>query len=244
MFVHGLNARNTAVLLFWMGLSNKRVGRVARVSPRTVSRWLRSDPPKQPGQIQAVRHKAAYAYLLGIYLGDGHITRHSRDVYRLWVHMDARYPRVIGEVVRAVRDVMPCNAVNVSKHPHWNSVRITSYSKAWPYLFPQHGPGRKHERKIWLAPWQKEIAATHPRELIRGLIHSDGCRFVARQRRLGRIYPYSRYCFSNRSRAIMRIFCNHLDLLEIHWTLTDPEQAQIARREAVEALDEFVGPKR
>lgn len=42
----------------------------------------------------------------------------------------------------------------------------------------------------------------------------------------------------------MRIFCEHLDLLEIHWTLTDAEQAQIARRESVNALDEFVGPKR
>ena len=42
----------------------------------------------------------------------------------------------------------------------------------------------------------------------------------------------------------MRIFCDHLDLLGIPWTLTGAEQAQIARREAVQALDKFVGPKR
>jgi hypothetical protein len=42
----------------------------------------------------------------------------------------------------------------------------------------------------------------------------------------------------------MRIFCEHLDLLTVNWTLTDPEQAQVARRESVELLDRFVGPKR
>ncbi len=83
----------------------------------------------------------------------------------------------------------------------------------------------------------------HPQQLVRGLIHSDGSRFVARQRVGGRIYSYDRSCFKNRSRDIMRIFCQYLDLLEIRWTLTSPEQAQIARRESVEALDEFVGAK-
>ena len=84
----------------------------------------------------------------------------------------------------------------------------------------------------------------HAEELVRGLIHSDGCRFIARQPAKGRIYRYARYCFSNRSPDIMRILCDHLDLLEVDWTMTDAEQAQIARREAVEKLDEFVGPKR
>ena len=29
-----------------------------------------------------------------------------------------------------------------------------STSKHWPCLFPQHGPGRKHTRKIELEQWQ------------------------------------------------------------------------------------------
>jgi hypothetical protein len=43
-------------------------------------------------------------------------------------------------------------------------------------LFPQHGPGRKHERPIVLAGWQQSITRRHPKQLIRGLIDSDGCR--------------------------------------------------------------------
>jgi hypothetical protein len=88
------------------------------------------------------------------------------------------------------------------------------------------------------------IAFVHAEELVRGLIHSDGCRFVANQRIGDRIYSYSRYCFSNRSADIMGIFCDHLDLLGVSWTLSDPEQAQIARNESVRVLDAFVGPKR
>jgi hypothetical protein len=194
-------------------------------------------------RIQPGAQSAAYAYLLGIYLGDGHITRHPREVHGLWVYMDSRYQGVIDEVMTAVSLVMPTNKVRVRPDPVWNSVRIRCYSKRWPALFPQHGPGRKHERRIQLARWQDKIAKMYPQQLVRGLIHSDGSRFVARQRVGRRTYSYDRYCFKNRSRDIMRIFCQYLDLLEIHWTLTTPEQAQIARRESVEALDGFVGPK-
>jgi hypothetical protein len=39
---------------------------------------------------------------------------------------------------------------------------LTSYWRAWPCLFPQHGPGRKHHRRIALAPWQQSIVDEHP----------------------------------------------------------------------------------
>ena len=48
----------------------------------------------------------------------------------------------------------------------------------WPCLFPQHGPGRKHHRSIVLDDWQNRIVGSDPRQLLRGLIHSDGCRTI------------------------------------------------------------------
>jgi hypothetical protein len=110
-------------------------------------------------------------------------------------------------------------------------------------LFPQHGPGRKHERRIVLTRWQRDITAAHPRELVRGLIHSDGCRFVANQRVGGRTYRYTRYSFSNRSEDIKAIFCEHLDLLGIRWTRPNRCDIAIDRRSEVAKLDSFVGPK-
>jgi hypothetical protein len=43
-------------------------------------------------------------------------------------------------------------------------------------LFPQHGPGRKHERVLEMADWQRAIVERHPADFLRGLFHSDGCR--------------------------------------------------------------------
>jgi hypothetical protein len=47
-------------------------------------------------------------------------------------------------------------------------------------MFPQHGPGRKHLRRILLAAWQRRMAVRHPGALLRGLIQSDGSRFLNR----------------------------------------------------------------
>jgi len=110
-------------------------------------------------------------------------------------------------------------------------------------LFPQHGPGRKHERRIVMTRWQRDITAAHPRELLRGLIHSDGCRFVANQRVGRKTYRYTRYSFSNRSEDIKAIFCEHLDLLGIRWTRPNRCDIAIDRRSEVAKLDSFVGPK-
>lgn len=119
--------------------------------------------------------KPEYSYLLGLYLGDGTITRHARGVYRLTITNDARYPGVSAECAAAMQAVMPQNRVLLQQR-RCRAVDISCYSKRWTLLFPQHGPGPKHKRKIELAKWQKEIVDRYPWELIRGLVHSDGCR--------------------------------------------------------------------
>ncbi len=108
----------------------------------------------------------------------------------------------------------------------------------------QHGAGPKHLRPVALTDWQAEITGTYTREFIRGLIHSDGCRFIANQRVRGKTYSYGRYGFSNRSEDIRGIFCAHLDALEIHWTQPNEWSIAIDRRSEVAKLDAFVGPKR
>ncbi|HVS67811.1 MAG TPA: hypothetical protein VHE56_04625 [Mycobacteriales bacterium] len=124
---------------------------------------------------------------------------------------------------------------------------VASATIHWPCLFPQHGPGRKHERPIRLADWQRAEVARNPRGLIRGLIQSDGYRgtnVVHRPLPSGtRTYGYSRYLFVNESADIREIFTDALDLLGIAWKQNRRNSISVARREAVAALDEFVGPK-
>lgn len=170
--------------------------------------------------------------------------KQRNDVYELRLFLDSRYPAIIREAATAITVVLPNNRPTTLRHSFYNLMKVVCSSKAWPALFPQHGAGRKHKRKIQLEGWQQAITRSNPEKLVRGLIHSDGCRFVAHQRCGDRVYRYPRYCFDNRSRGIMQIFCDHLDLLGIRWTMSNPESAQIARRQAVRQLDEFVGPKR
>jgi len=184
-----------------------------------------------------------YSYLLGIYLGDGTVVRVGR-CFALRVFMDSRYTNIIAEVAEAMRVVNPRSLASVYPHPRHNFVTIASYSKAWGCLIPQHGPGRKHERKIELAPWQEAIVDREPEQFIRGLIHSDGCRVMNRVVVNGKDYAYSRYFFTQVSKDIQELFCRSLRQLRIDYTFASRgKDVSIARRESVARLDSFVGPK-
>jgi hypothetical protein len=229
------------------GLNCSEISRRTGIPRLTVSGWLRAPPRRhleketkgEPPPLDA----AAYSYLLGMYLGDGHVASFPR-AWCLRIALDARYPQIVADCADAMRAVVPENSVGVIPHPTDNCVRVQAYSQRWPALLPQHGAGRKHERPIILTDWQLELTRTHPEQLIRGLIHSDGCRFVNRVRHGDKVYAYPRYMFSNRSRDIHAIFGDHLDLLGVAWRWSNDHTISIARRDAVARLDEFVGPKR
>jgi hypothetical protein len=118
--------------------------------------------------------------------------------------------------------------------------------EASPCLFPQHGPGRKHERTLTLEDWQREIIQEQPIAFLRGLLHSDGCRFtnwatreVAGERKR---YEYGRWMFSNNSPDIMRWCQDALDLLGVRWTMPRWNCLSVAARAGVATLDEMIGP--
>ena len=163
----------------------------------------------------------------------------------LRISCDDAWPGLQDECERAISAVFPANKVARVPAPGCHAVQ--AYSKHWPCVFPQHGAGRKHERRITLADWQRDLVADDPRPLLRGLFHSDGCRitnWTVRQLRNGpKRYEYGRYFFSNESPEILGLCAWALDLMDIPWRLPRPNTISIARREAVAALDEFVSPK-
>ncbi len=180
---------------------------------------------------------APYSYVLGMYLGDGCVSR-SRRIWRLRVTLDKKYPEIIDRCLEALDTLMP--GQHASVHPQATGCVVVSlYSKHWPCLLPQHGPGRKHLRPIALEPWQQLLVKQATKEFIRGLIDSDGCRVVANDRGVRSV----RYHFSNRSDDIRGIFTATLDHLGIPWTRSSRYVIAIYRKAAVAKLDEFVGPK-
>jgi hypothetical protein len=185
--------------------------------------------------------ETSYAYLLGLYLGDGWLSKMPRDVYKLRIVQDNKYPDLIEQCKIAMLAVLG-NKVGVAQKE--GCKEIYSHSKHWICLFPQHGPGRKHERSIVLQPWQQWVAVErHPEMLLRGLIHSDGCRANNRVRVRGKEYEYARYQFSNRSADIRKIFINACERAGIDWRQSNDWTISISRRDSVKKLDRFIGPK-
>jgi hypothetical protein len=190
----------------------------------------------------------AYCYLLGAYLGDGHVTHRPPNTWTLRIACDRQYEQIIGEVMTAMELTFPGRRATRIQSSSGASDVLTITIPAVERAFPQYGPGRKHLRPIVLEDWQLELTHAHPGSLIRGLIHSDGCRVVNRfKTRLpsGRVadYSYVRYFFSNLSADIRRIFREHCELLGIRVTQSNHRNLTVSHRDSVAVLEDLVGPK-
>jgi hypothetical protein len=189
--------------------------------------------------------RARVAYLLGLYLGDGSVAQvGKKTVHRLSITQDVRYIGLIAECALAVDSFVGPDGPNAGFVERAGCIDVVSFWRHWPCVFPQHGPGRKHERAIRLEKWQRAIVQSHPQPLIRGLIHSDGCRYlntVGKDRRPGG-YDYPSYAFTNASGDIRKIFCMACDQLDIRYRRSG-RNITISRRADVEKLESFIGPK-
>jgi hypothetical protein len=236
------------------GMSDSAAARTSGIPRATVRDWRRSgvehEVPRAtcsrcggPEHDPSALDRRAYAYLLGLYLGDGHVAAARHGVYRLRISIDERHPRLAARVVETMHLVLPGSRAGLIPHRTDHVTVASQYAKCWPCLLPQHGKGVKHERPIVLAGWQEVIVNEHPDQLVRGLLHSDGWRGVNRVVAGGKTYDYGRYQFSNRSDDIRGLFCAALDRLDIPWRRMNRWNISVARRSAVAALDAFVEPK-
>jgi transcriptional regulator with XRE-family HTH domain len=241
--------------MFGTGLSDREIARRTGVPQGTVSRWRRAGTPPQTvlrsirRDSWAVRDRRAYCYLLGTYLGDGTISYQPPDYWQLDIINDRRYQLISTEILDAMRITFP--GATPRKWPsHAGESDILHVAHpALPAAFPQHGPGRKHTRRIELVDWQRELTQACPDALIRGLIHSDGCRTVnafTTALPSGRLakYSYVRYFFTNHSGDIRRIFAEHCELLGIRVTQPNHRNLAVSHRDSVAIMDRIVGPKR
>jgi len=219
------------------------------ISRNTVAGWLYSSRAKKTESddrcpfctvpARPIDHPSDYVYLLGAYLGDGHLLM-TRRVPVLKVACDLHYPGLIDEIGRAMR---ACGARVVGHQIREGRDDVRSLWKHWPCLLPQHGPGKKHDRRIILTEWQQRIVNEFPGRFLRGLFHSDGCRVDNRVVRNGKTYCYPRYMFVNKSADIMRLSQQSLDRLGVSWRMCSAIQLSVARREDVAVLDQHVGAK-
>lgn len=256
--MYDVGTRKRALALVGQGRSLNSVSRETGISRAAMRSWRtrvepltrRSKPcPRCRDTPEDPDDPAAYAYLLGLYLGDGCISAHRRGGHFLRIACADAWPGLIEACASAMRLVRPDN--KVCRVRSQGCQYVTCSSKHWPCLFPQHGPGKKHERPIILEPWQQRIVDAHPWEFVRGLIHSDGCRVTNWTTRLvggeRKRYEYPRYFFTNKSDDIRQLFTDTLDGLGIGWTHCtrhgDPYNISVAKKASVALMDLHVGPK-
>jgi hypothetical protein len=251
LFVYPVKLRGAARSLHAEGMSFRGIGRVLGVPYHTIRYWCAITktpderyandrpcprcltPPGLPVEAES------YAYLLGLYLGDGYITATRVPVLRIACALT--YPGIIEACDEAMRAVL---ARSVQRFTHEGRVDVQSCSTHWPCLFPQAGPGPKHSRRIELEAWQRQIVSAHPGPFARGLFHSDGSRFENRVKIGGRTYSYVRYMFSNESKDILALCGEALDLLGVEWRYNRRNSLSVAKRASVALLDLHVGVKR
>ncbi|MEU5640501.1 helix-turn-helix domain-containing protein [Streptomyces milbemycinicus] len=251
--MYDLETRTRALALVDQGRSLNSVSRQIGISRAAIRAWQVRIQPLSRGDT-CVRcapepglpeDPAAYAYLLGLYLGDGCVSRLKTGVYFLRIACADVWPGLIDACAAAVRAVRPDNSV--CRVQRQGCVMVTGYSKHWPCLFPQHGPGKKHERPIVLEPWQLEIVGANPWELARGLVHSDGCRITNwTTRDVGGVrkrYEYPRYFFTNKSDDIRKLYTDTLDRLGVEWKRSNAWNISVAKRASVALMDTHIGPK-
>jgi hypothetical protein len=241
----------TVLSLITNGLNNCEIERRTGIPKETVRNWRTNGLPSGTRAridrtiVERPRDNRAYSYLFGAYLGDGHIATPGRSC-SLRLSLDAKYPNVINECATAMGRVLP---VKVRRYDRINdgAVVIHASSHNWPRIFPQHGPGRKHLRPIELEVWQRSITHRFPRQFLRGLIHSDGSRclnrFAVSLPSGVHRYAYPRYFFTNVSTDIRDLFCEHCELVGVHWTQSNWKNISVSHRDSVSILDSFIGPK-
>lgn len=207
VFVHGAEVRQAASRLIQAGVSDREIAERLGVPRRTVSGWRRATPG--PAAVTVCPRcwrrsrplsvtPSDYAELLGFYLGDGHINATARTS-KLRISLDSKYPQIVGAVRRLLSRCFPANAVHVQLADGGATSVVAVHHNHLPCLFPQHGPGKKHERRLAFEPWQVLLIGQAPFSFLRGAIHSDGSVFVNRTGR----YAYLSYHFGNLSGEIL-----------------------------------------
>lgn len=125
--------------LLTLGYSDREVAQISGVASTTVGRWRRSWP------LISIRwrpaHDHSYAYLLGMYLGDGCLHVMGRGHVLLQISLDSSYPSVIDDCRTAMVLCMPDTRPGLVRRSGKNVTVVQGCNKRWLDAFPQHGRG-------------------------------------------------------------------------------------------------------
>lgn len=249
--MHSPAVREHAMRLLRAGLNDCEVARRTGIARTTVRDWRRPRYVPRPTTRNSVTCPRCwlrarpmaftsddYAELLGLYLGDGHVVRHARTC-RFRLFLDSRHSHIVRESHALLQRCFLHNDIGTVFGHEGRMTVLSVYSSHLPCVFPQHGEGMKHLRKIALEGWQRTIVEEAPWSFLKGCIRSDGCSFINRTGP----YEYLSYQFSNHSPDILGLFCWACDLAGLEYRRY-AQAVRINRRRSVARLKDEIGVKR
>jgi hypothetical protein len=231
------------------GYNNTVISNKTGIPRSTIKDWTNNSPKAFSDKkrifylkkeiIKNKKLHGAYSYLLGLYLGDGYINKCNRT-YRMRIALDKKYIE-LNDFARANM----CKIFVNNKVGEINSegcIYLSVYNNELQEIFPQHGPGCKHNRKINLLKWQSEILINV--EFMRGLIHSDGCFY---KEIINNKYHYDRFMFSNKSADLHELFQSTCDKINLEYDFQHKGdgiwQTRISKKDSVNKLKQIIGTK-
>jgi hypothetical protein len=132
------------------GRSGWATGRTPATDPR-IARGVEKRVGVKRGMYRRHREPSACIWATG----DGYLAEVPNSC-RLETVLDVKYPDLVDTCAAAMKSLYPEHKV-ARRAMKATCVVVYSHGCRWLSLFPHHGPGRKHERRIELVDWQQDL---------------------------------------------------------------------------------------
>lgn len=222
------------------GMKISEIAKVTGINRSSISNWKQRQGRvgrKEP--TISICDNRIYSFLLGMYLGDGHIFQLERT-QRFTITNDKKYETLNNLIIECGKILFESNPYVFDRESRnrGKSLDIIFHKTTMSLFFPQHGRGKKHSRDIKLEQWQLDII-DHV-QLLKGLMFSDGSSYVDNQSNI------LKYNFSNKSDDIHSICRRCLDILNIEYHIQIKKNANytmIHKKSESDKLFELIGTK-
>lgn len=256
--------KQQAIFLFENGMNKTKISKELDIPRATIKGWTtpkyikKTDKPRNSyipivdfdAYLDTPEKRKAYSFIMAVYLCDGYINiMKNQRTYSIRLCNDTRYPNNTQEWANNLKILFPENVCNIYNPKNSNCNQVKLYSRKIIDLFPQHGAGAKHARKLTILDWQMRIISEYPEQFIRGCIQSDGCIYqqIIKNKKGGKT-SYKRYNFVNKSEDIMDLFLSTLKLVgvnkEKYWH--ESRQIFVAQnfpQESIKILEQIISCK-
>lgn len=217
--------------LIHQNLSTREIAKVLNISQTNVrynlkKYGLKTSPKNKNGRkplgyIDNVTwtedQRQAYSFLLGFFLGDGHITGDKSFKITNYIYFEEMNNRIIDNI----NILYPEYRVKVYKKKNCNAIDICVHSKNFCGLFPKY-KGKKHNTILFFETWMLDIIDQYKESFITGLIESDGCIQITSK-------GYFQISFKNMSTQLHELLHKNLKQLNIEYSYTNNSGVYLTR---------------